>query len=372
MTNVISNSLHRLGNGLPNLIRPEFDWIKLMALFLLILSHSALADVYPEAIESIMWFFLSGFFFISGFLALDSFYKHGASIRQFFKSKFWSLYIPFFGACIFYFVLETILGGMQFDAVRLSYRFVFLNVFDAVNSQPLYNWSILWFIPCLLIFMFIFCLLEKYVKNIKFQVLIVSSIWILSILAWVFNSPFKLGMEFSEYLLVFTVGFWINKLKVYEKVMNLKTASLIVPSFALFSFDLSYVFNWSTPLESFKSLLYFNGRIFVLGICAVFMVLLILRKITIPGNNYVRLIASASIFVYLTEPFFSYLLTTYVFGVPMVNLGTGTFYVYQTLRIGLLLVLLPVAVKLLRDFYKKHRISHPKPPTLTAKSSLNV
>jgi hypothetical protein len=354
MTNLISKSLGRLGNGaLSNVIRPEFDWMKLMALFLLILSHSALSTVYPGPVQSIMWFLLSGFFFVSGFLALDSFYKHGASIRQFFKSKFWSLYLPFLGACIFYFVLETILGGMKFDAVRLSARLVLLNVFDSVNSQPMYNWSILWFIPCLLIFMLIFCVLEKYVKNIKLQIFSVSTIWLLSILAWVFNSPFKLGMEFSEYLLVFTVGFWINKLKVYEKIMNLRTASLVVPSFAFFSLDLSYVFNWSNPAESFKSLLYLNGRTCILGICAVFLVLLILRKMTIPGNHFVRVIASASIFVYLTEPFFSYLLTTYVFTASAGDMATGTFYVYQIVRIGILLILLPVAVKMFRGFYKK-------------------
>ncbi len=354
MTEILQNVPAAATNVLSKVIRPEFDWLKALGLVLLIFVHSDLQFSSPEPIQTLMWFLLSGFFFVSGFLSRDSFLKHNESIRSFFKSKLRSLYIPFAAACLLYFVLETTVGAIKLDFVRLGSRLLFLNFFEAVNSRPLYNWGNLWFIPYLLGFMLIFCLMEKYVKKIGFQIIVVSVIWLFSILSWAFGFPMKIGADFSQYLLIFMLGFWLNKVRMYEKIMQIKTAYLAAPSFALFSVNLSYALNYGTAIDSLKSLLYSNVRSIVLGLTAVLLVLLFLKKTKFPGNKFVRAVASASVFVYLFEPFFSYIIHGAVYTLPSFGLGNdATFYVYQIVRVVFLLSVIPLAVKFFRKSYKR-------------------
>jgi surface polysaccharide O-acyltransferase-like enzyme len=330
----------------------EFDWLKMLALFLLIFVHSDLNSVFPEIINPLKWFMVSSFFFASGFLAFNSFYKRGASIRDFFKTKILLLYIPFLAALLLYFAIKTASGLAPVNLVELLSNITLLNFFDLFNSM--YNWGFLWFIPFLLVFMLIFCFLEKYVKNVKFQVFLVSFLWFVTILAWVYDITMKPGQVFSQYFLVFMIGVWINKLGMYEKVMNYKTACVTVPLIALFSLDLSNLFTFNNTTESLKSLLYSNGRSIILSLSAVLLVLLLLRKMRIPRNRFAELIATTSIFIYLLDPFFAYMLSNYVFGQPKVYFADGaTFYLYQVARIIIVLVLLPPAVKAIKNYIKK-------------------
>ena len=329
----------------------EFDWLKLSALLLLLFVHSNLYDAFPGVIHPMKWIIISDFFFVSGFLAFDSFHKRGTNIRNFFKSKILSLYIPFAVAATVYFFIEIAAGVVaKGDPLRLLSQVSLLDIFDKVNSGS-YNWGFLWFIPYLLVFMFFFCVLEKYVKSAKYQVLIVSFLWFCTILAWVFNVPVKLGKDFSQYLLVFMIGFWLSKLKMYEKVMRFRIAYVAVPLVALFSVDLSGLFNVNTAIETLMSQLYSNGRSIILSLCVILLVLLFLRKIKIPKNRYVELIAETSIFIYLTEPFFSYVLRRYVFGQPEIYFAAGAdFYLYVIMRGAILFVLLPLVYKVIKNW----------------------
>ena len=329
----------------------EFDWLKVSALLLLLLVHSNLYDVFPGVIFPIKWILISDFFFVSGFLMFDSFHKRETSIKNFFKSKILSLYIPFAVAAIFYFFIEIAAGvPLKGDPLRLLSQVSLLDIFDEVNTG-LYNWGFLWFIPYLLVFMFIVCILERYVKSAKHQVLIVSFVWFCAILAWVFNVPMKLGKDFSQYLLVFTVGFWLSKLELYERIMSFKTALVAVPIVALFSLNLSGLFNSNTAIETLVSLLYSNGRSIILSLSVILLVLLFLRKIKIPGNRYVKVIAETSIFIYLSEPFFSYVLRMYVFGQPTIYFAAGAdFYLYLIMRGAILFVAVPLVYKVIKNW----------------------
>ena len=164
----------------------EFDWLKVGALLLLIVVHSDLYFFFPDIILPLQWFMLSAFFFVSGFLAFTSFHKREGSIRGFLKSKVLSLYVPFMVACILYYILETTIGIMSPDPLRLASHVSMLNLFDSLNS--LYNWSFLWFIPCLLVCMLILCFVEKFVKKAKLQVLVVSFVWHCTLLAWAYDA----------------------------------------------------------------------------------------------------------------------------------------------------------------------------------------
>ena len=330
----------------------EFDWLKMIALLLLPFVHSELYSAFPEVIYPIQWFLISCFFFVSGFLAFNSFHKNGASIRNFCKSKFSSLYAPFVAAVVLYFVFQTAIGATTADPLRLLAHVSMLNIFDSLNS--VYNWSFLWFIPYLLVFMLIFCLIKKYVKNLKAQVLLVSLIWFCSILACVYDMPMKLGQVFSQYFLIFIIGGWFNEFKMYERFIKFKTAFVVFPLVAIFSLNLSNLFTFSNTTEALKALLYSNGRSVVLSLSAILLVLIILRKLKAPSNRFVELVATTSVLIYLIEPFASYILRTIVFGQLTIYFAAGAeFYLYQIARIAALFVLLPLVVKAVKNYQPK-------------------
>jgi hypothetical protein len=332
----------------------EFDWLKILALFLLVFVHSNLLDVYPEVINPLTWFMISCFFFVSGFLAFNSFHRREVSIRKFFKTKLLLLYVPFVAAVLLYFGLQTAIENAGVDWWQLVSNVTLLNIFDSVNT--IYNWGFLWFIPYLLLFMLIFCLLEKYVKNVKVQVLTVLIMWFLTLFAWVFNTELKLGLLFTQYFLVFMIGGWLNRLKLYEKVMNVRTAVVTVPLVVLFSFDFSSLFNFNNATNTLGALLYSNGRSIILSLSAVLLGLLVMEKSGFPRNRFVESVAATSIFIYLLDPFIAYLLSNYVFGQPTMFLAAGAdFYVYQVARIFILLALLPLVVNGIRKYVKRFR-----------------
>jgi len=328
----------------------EFDWLKMLALLLIVFVHSDLYFVFPEIIYPTQWFLVSCFFFVSGFLAYDSLHKRGASIRKFLKSKFLTLYIPFVAVSVFYSILQTVIGNMKFNLLQLLSQITMINIIDVLNSA--YNWDFLWFIPYLLVFMVLFSFVEKYVKNPKLQVLLVSSLWFCTILAWAYDTAMKFGQVFSQYFLVFMVGFWLNKFGKYEKVTRFRTALVMVPLVALFSLDLSHFFSLDTTTEALKYLIYSNGRSIIFSLSAVLLVLLVLRKMKIPRNRFVERIATISILIYFMDPFFSYLISNYVFWQPVIYFAAGEeFYLYIIVRITVLFLILPLAVKVVNKIY---------------------
>jgi hypothetical protein len=328
----------------------EFDWLKLSALLLLILVHSDLYYTFPEVIVPVMWVLVGDFLFISGFLAFDSFHKRNAQIKSFFKSKFWPLYFPFAAATVLYFLLQVMDGVSPFNPLRLLSQVSLLNVFDGLNTG-LFNWSFLWFVPYLLVFMLVFCILEKYVVNPKLQVLAAMVVWLLSLLAWVFDIPTKLGLVFSQYFLIFMIGIWVNKFKKYEALMRFRNIVVLVPLAALFSLDLTGFFPVTTAPETLLYLVYTNVRSIVFSLSLILLVLLLLRKLRVPNKGYVVLIAEISIFIYLTEPLLNYLLKTYLFGQASTSFGVcAYFYLGLILRGAILFGLLPLVIKKVRAY----------------------
>jgi fucose 4-O-acetylase-like acetyltransferase len=325
----------------------EFDWLKVLGLLLLIFVHSELSTTYPGTLESVQWILIGIFFFVSGYLAYNSFYKRQTSLKNFFKAKLWTLYLPFVGAAVFYFIFESFLVG--FYPQKLLMQISLLDIFDNINTG-LFNYGFLWFIPYLLVFFFIFCLIEKYVKNTKIQVSIVLLLWFLNLLAWVFDNPaqftwasFKLGLVFNQFFLVFMLGFWLRKFGFYERLVGVKTALLAVPLFALFWFDISNLLSFKSFFESLAFYLYFNVRSMILALSVIF-VFLTIAKGRLHSNTIIESIAKVSILIYLSEPFISYLLRSIIFGGDLhIYLSeTEDFILYQALRIFILFGVYPL------------------------------
>jgi hypothetical protein len=288
---------------------------------------------------------------MSGYLAYNSFERRNNSIRRFMKAKAKSLYSLFVIACIFYFALKFSLG-MKADMLKLLSQISMVKIIDSVNS--VYNWGSLWFIPYLLVYMFVAIALEKYVKGIRLQLSIVSAIWLGSILLWVYDSPLRLGLLFSEFIFVFMIGFWIGKFKLYQKVVSNKMTFFAVPLIAILSYNLSNLFNFSSAAKAFEALVYTNLRIMGLSLSAVLLALLFLKKIRINRNSTVRRIARRSAFVYLIEPFISYLILYLIFQVPEIYVSDGVLFIaYQIARVMVLLFLLPLFFMAVSDYLKK-------------------
>ncbi len=319
----------------------ELTILKITALVLLIFVHSDLLFAYPSIMQPVEWFLLSIFFFVGGYLAYSSFAKRGKSLKQFFKAKALTLYVPFVVAVVFYLFLDTAMGANTEPLALLS-QVSMLNVFAGLNS--LYNWGTLWFIPFLLLFMVITCVLERYVKSTKIQLLTISALLLGTSLLWIYEAPLRIDALFNQYLLVFVFGFYISKFGLYEKLMNYKMALVATPIVALFIVDFSGVFNYNTAFNALIANIYFNCRSVALTMGLVFLALLALRKIKIPVNGFAKQIADHSAFIYLSEPFISFIILTYVFGQgETFFVGGPMFYLYQGVRIIVLLVAMPMA-----------------------------
>lgn len=269
-----------------------------------------------------------------------------------FKSKAKLLYIPFMVAAVFYFVMQVALG-VKANPIELVSQVSMLNIFDRLNS--IYNWGSLWFIPYLLVFMLIICLIEKYFKSTRIQLLIISMLWLITILLWVYDTPMKLGQLFSQFFPVFIFGFFTNKFKIYDRIMSFKMAFFAIPLVAFFSFDLSGLFTYNNEVETFKALLYSDGRSILLTVSLVLLALLFLRKISLPRNGFAKQIAFKSTFIYLSEPFISFVILTYGFMEPDGFLFAGgvMFYLYQVVRIVVLLVAVPLGFMAWKKFNQK-------------------
>lgn len=287
----------------------------------------------------IQWFLLSVFFFIGGYLAYASFLKRGKSLRRFFRNKALTLYVPFVFAVIFYLTVEVAMG-VQLNPMQVFSQLSMLNIFDHINSAN--NWGTLWFIPFLLLFMLITCILEKYVKSTKRQLLAISTLLAFTTILWLYETPLKLDSLFSQYLLVFVFGFYISKFGLYEKLVRPKTALIAMPLVAFFIFDLSGYFNYNNILNALQAQIYFNCRSVLLTMGLVILALIVLRKIKMPIKGLGKQIADHSILIYLYEPFISFIILNYGFGQGEVFFASGLmFYLYQATRITVLLVIIP-------------------------------
>lgn len=328
----------------------EFNYLKIAALILLLFVHSDLVIVYPDSMFQVQGFLLSAFFFISGYLAYDSFHRRDSSLRLFFKSKARTLYLPFAVAVIFYVGFQSVMG-LPFNPIKLGSQLTMLNIFDSVNT--IYNWSSLWFIPYLLLFMLIICLLEKYVENTKIQLLTVAALWLAAITLWVYTSPFRLGELFTQFLLVFSFGFFINKLKLYEKILNYKMAAIAIPVVIFFAMDLTYLVSGNPWLSQ----LYFNLRTILLTAGLVLLSLLLLRKLHVPKNGFAQQIAKRSAYIYLAEPLISFAILSLIFNMPDTFFASGPlFYLYQGVRIVMCIILVPLGFMLFRKNIKQKKV----------------
>jgi hypothetical protein len=178
--------------------------------------------------------------------------------------------------------------------------------------------------------------------------------WLCSILAWVFDTPMKLGQVFSQYFLVFMIGVWFNEFRMYERVMTYKAAYVTAPLATLFLPDFSDLLTASSTTDTLAFLVYSHGRSIVLSLSAILLVLLLLRKLVFPRNRFVELIAATSVLIYLMEPFCSYILRNYVFGQTTIYFASGeAFYLYQIARVTVLLILLPFVAKVAKNIYQK-------------------
>jgi hypothetical protein len=291
--------------------------------------------------QPIEWFLLSVFFFVGGYLAYSSFQKRDRSLKVFFKSKALTLYLPFLAAILCYLFIDFYMGA-KIDPAAVVSQVSMLNIFANLNTA--YNWGTLWFIPFMLLFMVITCVLEKYVRSTKLQLLAITALLAVTTFLWIHGSPLRLDSLFNQYLLVFVFGFYVSKFGLYNKLMTYRTVLVAAPIVALFSIDLSGFLNYNNLLNALVAQTYFNCRSIMLTMSLVLLALYALRAIKLPVNGFAKQIADHSALIYLSEPLISFIILTYVFGQGEAFFAGGiSFLLYQASRIIVMLVIIPCA-----------------------------
>ena len=88
---------------------------------------------------------------------------------------------------------------------------------------------------------------------------------------------------------------------------------------------------------------YFNCRSIMLTLSLVLLTLMILRKIKIPIHGLGKQMVDRSAFIYLSEPFISFVILNYVFGqMKCFSINDIMFFIYQAARIVVLLIIIPL------------------------------
>jgi len=81
-----------------------------------------------------------------------------------------------------------------------------------------------------------------------------------------------------------------------------------------------------------------------------------LRLVKVPRNRFIESVSKNSIFIYLLDPLFAYILLSELFGFDSFQPFTlPQFYLYQAIRVGVLFVLLPFSVRGLKRIRAKYR-----------------
>lgn len=275
----------------------EFYWIKTVSIMLLFFIHSGMFFSQTSIMEYIAYFMLSNFFFISGYLTYDS-QKRG--LKRFWKNRLVRIYIPF----------VLFLGIYQFVDWFLSYftsEFSYISVLRPIdyvstaallgafeqNIIPIFELSHLWFIPVLLAFMLLITTLERITNRLSVQICTVVSLILINGFLFRSSAPVAFSENFALFILNFATGFWIAKTGKLNKIHN----RWILPVGTTF-----FLLLFLTPENMGLELSWL--RYSLLALFATIISVSFFSRVK--SFSWIKLIASATLMIYLIEPLIRY------------------------------------------------------------------
>jgi fucose 4-O-acetylase-like acetyltransferase len=152
----------------------EFYWVRALSILMLFLVHSTLIMTDWSTMIYVQYFMLSNFFYVSGYL---SFLGQKKGLRQFAKAEAVSLYLPFLIILALYKYVFAFPWFNEKSITAYFYHATLLSIFQQ-NSTGSYDLHHLWFIPVLLVFMFLFNALERTNNHLSVQVLVVAALFL--------------------------------------------------------------------------------------------------------------------------------------------------------------------------------------------------
>jgi len=215
----------------------EIDVLKIFAFYLLFIFHSSLAQFYEGPMVYVEIYLLTCFFFAAGFLFVRS--AERSSAKQFLKSKFFRLYLPFLAALVFFFAF------FSSDPMLLVYYATGLSIFNSFWSG-----SHLWFIPVLLAYFILFLAIHKSNLSERHRLGVCIAMYSFFMLLCISGSPAGLDWRFMVFFWVFFAGTVIsekNRLDWLARKMDNK--AVLAASILLFMLSL---FDY-TPLQEIPS-----------------------------------------------------------------------------------------------------------------------
>lgn len=210
------------------------DTIRFVACFMVVFFHFIVALPQTQQYLSVWGRVGVGMFFMISGAALINNYYGNIHIKQFYKKRFFSIYIPFYIAYFFTFIYLVIRNSfhLPFEAPRWTFIFTILGIDGYASCLGAPSFYILgeWFLSVIIFIYLIFPLWR--IVFIKFPTLTLVSVFILRILLiiGIIPSPVLLCFNVIPAISYFTLGAYLmlltNKMR-FTRVVNI---SLIVVS----------------------------------------------------------------------------------------------------------------------------------------------
>ncbi|EOO64763.1 acyltransferase family protein [Bacillus cereus] len=170
------------------------------------------------------------FFMVSGYLLNVT--KHTNNFNNFINSRIWRLLIPYFSACIVFYVIWLLRQNLWTNNAIYWYEPI-LGIFYG-NGEQLYVNTPLWFLVCLFCSELIFLSIMKYIQNYS-SVLQIICFFSIGIIGFIISQHIHLPWGLDIALIVQLFLFIGNKLKSHDIFKQLKFRSqFLIPILILF------------------------------------------------------------------------------------------------------------------------------------------
>ena len=276
------------------------DIAKVLAILLLFPVHSGLAQIYPQYVNLLQYFFLGVFFYVAGYLA----HPEKKPALSFMKDKLVDIYVPFAVFVLAYHTVQNVRfhNSILVDVTGLSLY--------APYTLDAYH---LWFVPLLLLLFVLTVALYRrplLLVSATFAILLFQVATNFSVLDW----------KVPIFAVVYLAG--------YLDTLNGVSSMLLLVGFG-----------------SSLAVLPQNGapQGMVLGIATTLLMVLPVMKVLArlrARGTLLEVIAGSTLFIYLVEPFASTFLAESLYGTPYAeSIGPPDLWGLILLRIAVATVL---------------------------------
>lgn len=211
--------------------------LKGIAIIFVLLGHMTISNLLDyKSIENFGAFGVDIFLLLSGYGLYKSYLKKGIT-KNFVIKRISTIYIPFIIVVLIEIFLKIYKQNYNFTFKQIS---VFLSGFDINRTLD----GTYWYISFILLWYFIFCIIYKYSKSRKFNIILLFCISCLFKLSTLIDPLKSLSWQYSLHYITFPIGVLIATYeKEFMKVLVSIIYKLMIIILFITSFCTRYIFN---------------------------------------------------------------------------------------------------------------------------------